>query len=68
MARRARGPRATHDLGLYLLPPGVFGVAIALDAVSGVGADASLLLAVVVAGTIGSELVALLFPPRSALE
>jgi len=68
VARRVAGLDAPRNLGLYLLPPGVFGVAIALDAVSVVGADASLLLTVVVTGTIGSELVAPLFPPRSALE
>ncbi len=40
----------------------------ALDAVSVVGADASMLLAAVVVGTIGSELVAVLLPPRSVGE
>ena len=53
---------------LHLLPPGVFGVAFALNAVGAVGADASMLLAVVVVGTIGSELVAILLPSRSAGE
>jgi hypothetical protein len=57
---------APRDLGLHLLPPGVFGVWFALNEVSVLGADASMLLAVVVAGTIGSELVAALVPPRSA--
>lgn len=64
VAGRAGGVEAPRDLGLYLLPPGVFGVAFALNAVSVVGADASVLLAAVVAGTIGSEFVALLLPPR----
>jgi len=64
VARRVAGVNGPRDLGLYLLPPGVFGVAVALNAVSIVGADASMLLAAVVAGTIGSELVALLLPPR----
>jgi hypothetical protein len=68
VARRAAGVNAPRDLGLYLLPPGVFGVAFALNAVSVVGADASMLLAAVVAGTIGSELVALLLSPRSVGE
>jgi len=68
VARRVAGVSAPRDLGLYLLPPGVFGVAVALNAVSIVGADASMLLAAVVAGTIGSELVALLLPPRSVGE
>jgi hypothetical protein len=68
VARRAAGVNAPRDLGLYLLPPGVFGVAFALNAVIVVGADASLLLAAVVAGTIGSELVALLLQPRRVDE
>ena len=66
VARRAAGVNVPRDLGLYLLPPGVFGVAFALNAASVGGADASPLLAAVVAGTIGSELVALLLPPRRA--
>jgi Kef-type K+ transport system membrane component KefB len=68
VARRAVGVNAPRDLGLYLLPPGVFGVAFALNAASVVGADASVLLAAVVAGTIGCELVALLLLPRSVGE
>lgn len=68
VARRVAGVNAPRDLGLHLLPPGVFGVAFALNAVSVAGADASMLLAAVVAGTIGSELVAILLPPRSKGE
>jgi hypothetical protein len=68
VARRAVGVNAPRDLELYLLPPGVFGVAFALNAASVVGADASVLLAAVVAGTIGCELVALLLLPRSVGE
>ena len=64
VARRVAGVNMPRDLGRYLLPPGVFGVAFALNAASVVGADASVLLAAVVAGTIGSEFVALLLPPR----
>ena len=45
-----------------------FGVGFALNGVSVLGADASMLLAVVVVGTIGSELVAALLPPRSATQ
>jgi hypothetical protein len=66
LARPIAGVNAPRDLGLHLLPPGVFGVAFALNAVSVAGADASMLLAAVVAGTIGSELVAVLLPSRSA--
>ncbi|MEP7306138.1 MAG: hypothetical protein ABJA98_11530 [Acidobacteriota bacterium] len=66
VARRLVGVSAARDLRRHLLRPGVFGVAFALNAVSVVGADASMLLAAVVAGTIGSEFVALLFPARKA--
>ena len=65
VARRVFGTKALHDLGFHLLPPGVFGVGFALNTVSVVGPDASLLLAAVVVGTIGSELVAVLLLPRS---
>jgi hypothetical protein len=68
LAAHVAGVNAPRDLGLHLLPPGVFGVALALNAVGIVGANASMLLAAVVAGTIGSELVALLLPPRSVGE
>lgn len=68
MARRAAGVDVPRDLGLYLLPPGVFGVAFALNAASVVGADAAVLLAAVVVGTIGSEFVALFLPPRRVGE
>jgi hypothetical protein len=66
VARYIVGVNAPRDLGLHLLPPGVFGVAFALNAVSTVGADASMLLGAVVVGTIGSELVAVLLPRWSA--
>jgi hypothetical protein len=68
VARRLVGMKAPHDLGFHLLPPGVFGVGFALNAVSVIGADASMLLAALVVGTIGSELVAVLLRPRSAGE
>jgi hypothetical protein len=68
LARRVAGNRVPPDLGLSLLPPGVFGVAFALNAVSVVGADASILLAAVVTGTIGAEIIALLFPRRTVSE
>jgi hypothetical protein len=64
VATRLAGVYAPSDLGRHLLQPGVFGVAFALNAVSVVGADASMLLAAVVTGTIGSEFVALLLPAR----
>ena len=60
MSRLARGivPR---DLPAQLLSPGVFGVALALNAVRAIGPDASILLTVVVIGTIGSDLLAVGF-------
>jgi hypothetical protein len=68
VARRVAGVHALRDLGLHLLPPGVFGVGFALNGVSVIGADMSMLLAAVVVGTIGSEVVAVLLPPRSVGE
>jgi hypothetical protein len=68
IARRVRAVNGPGDLGLHLLPPGVFGVALALDAGAVVGADASLLLAAVVVGTIASELVAVPLSHRSVRE
>jgi hypothetical protein len=65
VASRVAGVNARRDLARHLLRPGVFGVGFAVSAVSVVGTDASMLLAAVVAGTIGSELVAVLSPPRS---
>lgn len=65
VASRVIGPTAPRDLGLHLLQPGVFGVGFALNAVSVTGAEASSLLAAVVVGTIASECLAVLLPPRS---
>ena len=64
VVRRLIGAAMPRDLGLHLLPPGVFGPAFALNAVGVMGADASMLLGTVVLGTIGSELVAFRLPPR----
>lgn len=50
--------------GLHLLSPGVFGVAFALDAVRAAGPDLSVMLTVVVLGTIGSEIASGLGQPR----
>ncbi len=63
IATRVVGADAPVDLMSHLLPPGVFGVAFALNA-AGVGADASVLLAAVVSGTIGAELVVPLLSAR----
>jgi len=63
LASRVAGPNVPRDLGFHLLPPGVFGVAVVLNA-PGNGSDTTLLLSTVVVGTIGSEFVARLLPPR----
>jgi hypothetical protein len=58
----------SREVGLLLLPPGVFGVAFALNVAGSVGsAEASLLLGAVVIATIGSDLVALALAPRRAV-
>jgi hypothetical protein len=64
-AKCANSVSLSHDLSRSLLFPGVFGVGFALNAASLVGSDGRILLAAVVVGTIGSELVALLLSPRS---
>ncbi len=51
---------------LPLIEPGVFGVAFALSAFRALGPDMSLLVSVVVIGTIVSEVVALMLPAREA--
>ncbi len=68
LARRVAGPKGPRDLRLHLLPPGVFGVAFALNAAAVSGTDAAVLITAVVVGTIASELVALFLPPRSVGE
>lgn len=68
LARRVAGTHVPADLGQHLLPPGVFGVAFALNAVSVIGADAAMAHAAVVVGTIGSELVAVALRPRRVTE
>ena len=68
LTRRVVGVIVPPGLGLHLLRPGVFGVVFALNAVGVVGADSQMLLAAVVVGTIGSELVAVLLAPRRTGE
>lgn len=66
LAQRTSGRALPAELGLHLLPPGVFGVAFALNVASVVGGDAAVLLGAVVVGTIGADLVAFWLPPRGA--
>lgn len=68
LATRVAAGELPRDLGLHLLPPGVFGVAFALNLAGIAGEAGSGLLAAVVIGTIGSALVAHLLRPRSAVE
>lgn len=68
VAGRVARVNAPRDLVPRLLLPGVFGVAFALNLDGAGGAGASTLLAVVVAGTIASELVAPLVSAWSAGE
>lgn len=67
-AARLIGAHRPGDVARSLMRPGVFGVALALNAVSVSGSNVALLLAVVVLGTIVSELLALLVPARSVAE
>ena len=62
-ASRIAGP-ALGGFGLDLTPPGIFGVAFAMNMVRAVGPDMAPLLTVVVVGTVGSELVSALSPRR----
>jgi hypothetical protein len=62
--RPALDEASSAHLRSHLLPPGIFGIAFALNAEGVIGADASLLLGTVVLGTIGSELVAFLVTSR----
>jgi hypothetical protein len=64
-ASRVPGVIAPRGLGLHLLPPGVFGVAFVLNVAMVAGNTASFVLAAVVVGTIGSEIVALMLSSRS---
>jgi hypothetical protein len=51
-----------------LLPPGVFGLAFALDATSMMESAAAAILAATVLGSIGSQLLAALWHPAEAHE
>lgn len=59
LARRIAGPDETTDVGLALLSPGIVGIAFALNAVRATSADAAPILAIVVFGAIGSEVMAM---------
>jgi hypothetical protein len=63
IAGRIAAPAAPAELGLRLLPPGVLGVAFAMNGVREYGSDISALLTVVVIGTCASDLLARLARP-----
>lgn len=64
LAARLAGPGLPSDLGLYLLSPGVVGIALALNAIQTRRdvADGTTLFAIVVTGSFCLELLALLAP------
>jgi hypothetical protein len=68
LARRLPDIRQPEGLGTSLLPPGVFGIAFALNAAPLVGPPAMPLLAAVVLGTIASQLVAAVLRPQERVE
>jgi hypothetical protein len=68
VAGRAARVHAPRDVALHFISPGVFGVAFAINAASAVNPEGSVLLAAVVVGTIGSEIVTRFLSPRSAGE
>lgn len=68
LVRRLPPIRQPEGLGTSLLPPGVFGIAFALNAAPLLGSPAMPLLAAVVLGTIGSQLVAAVLRPQEPLE
>jgi hypothetical protein len=68
LARRLPPIRQPAGLGTSLLPPGVFGIAFALNAAPLLGPPAMPLLGAVVLGTIGSQLVAAVLRPQEPLE
>jgi hypothetical protein len=68
LAGRIAGHERPMSVGLYLVSPGMIAVALALNALQASGpARGSELLAVVIAGSIGSDLLSLLVHPREAV-
>ena len=63
LAARVAPGIAPSDLGAYLVPPGVLGIAFALNLQQVAGEAAAPLLFAVVAGAVASEVVALLVTP-----
>lgn len=60
LASRAGGSEVPRDLGLHLISPGVIGIAFALNALQALGdAKGSTVFAIVIAGSLASDLVSL---------
>ena len=68
LARRVPGVAIPDTVGATLLPPGVFGIAFALDATSMMPSSANAVLAATVLGSIGCQLLAALWRPAEAHE
>jgi hypothetical protein len=68
LARRARGVVIPERVTSALLPPGIFGIAFALDASSMMDGWAAVVLSAAVLGSIGSQLVAALWRPTGIHE
>ncbi len=68
LTRRAPGVVIPERVTSTLLPPGIFGIAFALDASSMMGGAAAAVLGATVLGSIGSQLVAALWRPTEAHE
>jgi hypothetical protein len=68
LARRVPGVTIPDGVGPTLLPPGVFGIAFALDATAMMESTAAVILAATVLGSIGSQLLAALWHPTETHE
>lgn len=67
LARRTPGVATPPGLGASLLPPGVFGIAFALNAAPMIGVAAAPVLAAAVLGTVGSQLAAAVWRSKEPL-
>jgi hypothetical protein len=68
LARRVPGAIIPDGVRPTLLPPGVFGIAFALDATAMMESTATVILAATVLGSIGSQLLAALWHPTETHE
>lgn len=68
LTRRAPGVPIPDNVGPTLLPPGIFGIAFALDATAMMESSAAVILAATVLGSIGSQLLAALWQPTENHE